>query len=260
MIAAAARELLLAGAALAWRLRPPPPTRPLAVLGLEFAAPIGLAAGVDRHGRLIGRLHGSGFGFAEVGTVFGRAAAVDVAARLYRRGADPTPLAVSIGSPGDAFSAAAADEIVALAGLLAPAVDLVVVNASSSRNAATAAGDSELRRLLDRCRAAAGGRPLLVKLRLDPAAGLPARLAAAAGVDGLVAAMPADTGAEAARRCLERLCRSVGPLPVVAVGGVRGAADLRARLDGGAALVQVCGAVLRGGIMIARRLPAEPTP
>lgn len=50
-------------------LAPPIPTHPVEVMGLRFANPCGLAAGLDKNGDYIDALGALGFGFIEVGTV-----------------------------------------------------------------------------------------------------------------------------------------------------------------------------------------------
>ncbi len=45
------------------------PKRPVTVMGLSFANPVGLAAGLDKDGECIDAFGAMGFGFIEVGTV-----------------------------------------------------------------------------------------------------------------------------------------------------------------------------------------------
>jgi len=45
------------------------PSLPLAVMGIRFPHPVGLAAGLDKQGSACNALHALGFGFLELGTV-----------------------------------------------------------------------------------------------------------------------------------------------------------------------------------------------
>lgn len=90
----AERAHRLAGAALVpWQMalqrrppRPPPPDPLLAqrLWGLEFANPLGLAAGFDKNGELPHVWAALGFGFAELGTVTALAQAGNPQPRLFR--------------------------------------------------------------------------------------------------------------------------------------------------------------------------------
>ena len=61
-----------------------PPSLETRVLGLDFANPIGLAAGFDKDGVAIDGLLGLGFGFVEVGTATPRPQAGNPKPRLFR--------------------------------------------------------------------------------------------------------------------------------------------------------------------------------
>lgn len=85
-----AHDLSLAGLELLHRLRlqglltAAPDPAPLTRLGLHFANPVGLAAGLDKNGRHIDALAALGFGFIEVGTVTPRAQVGNPKPRLFR--------------------------------------------------------------------------------------------------------------------------------------------------------------------------------
>lgn len=66
----------------AWPRRPEP--KPVSLWGLEFANPVGLAAGLDKNGDCIDGLAALGFGFIEVGTVTPRPQAGNPTPRLFR--------------------------------------------------------------------------------------------------------------------------------------------------------------------------------
>src|SRR5690554_2322158 len=67
--------------ALLGRAPEPLPTR---AFGLEFANPVGLAAGLDKDGAHIDALFGLGFGFVEIGTVTPRPQPGNPMPRLFR--------------------------------------------------------------------------------------------------------------------------------------------------------------------------------
>ncbi len=62
----------------------PLPGRPRRLMGLTFANPVGLAAGLDKDGRAVEGLARLGFGFVEVGTVTPRPQPGNPSPRLFR--------------------------------------------------------------------------------------------------------------------------------------------------------------------------------
>lgn len=127
--------------------------------GLDFANPLGSAAGLDKHAQAVDGIFGLGFGFAEAGGVtplpqpgnprprvfrlaedraainrigFASIGAEAFAARLARRGRHG-PLAVNLGKNKSSDSAAL--DYAASARLVAPHADLLVVNISSPNTA-----------------------------------------------------------------------------------------------------------------------------
>ncbi len=77
------------------------------VLGLAFANPVGLAAGVDKDARAPAAWHALGFGFAELGTVTPRPQPGNVPPRMWRL---PTNRALinRLGFPGEGMEVVAA--------------------------------------------------------------------------------------------------------------------------------------------------------
>lgn len=65
-------------------VRPPPRVSPVTLWGLEFANPIGLAAGLDKNASAIDGLARLGFGFLELGTVTPRPQPGNPRPRLFR--------------------------------------------------------------------------------------------------------------------------------------------------------------------------------
>lgn len=257
----------LARARLGWRLRrrhgePRPPFAPVEAFGLRFPAPLGVAAGVDRSGRLAAPLAGRGFGFIEVGTLTPRPVllrnpgAAAVAARLAR----VRPLAggalvgVNAGSLTPDWGDAAADEVAAVMAATLAVADFFVVNLSAPQRPGSGDVARFLERVMDGFSAASprtlspGGRgflkPLLVKVDAVRDADALAKLRAAStcGCAGAVAV--GDAG---------RLAENAAALPgwpLISAGGVASPADVLARLAAGAVLVQTCSALLKGDFSI----------
>lgn len=65
-------------------LMPKPLIKPVTVMGIEFANPVGLAAGLDKNADYIEALARLGFGFVEVGTVTPRPQPGNTRPRLFR--------------------------------------------------------------------------------------------------------------------------------------------------------------------------------
>lgn len=82
-----AHDMSLRALALAGRScprKPPLAGRTVSIMGLEFANPVGLAAGLDKNAQAIDGLALWGFGFIEVGTVTPRPQAGNPRPRLFR--------------------------------------------------------------------------------------------------------------------------------------------------------------------------------
>ncbi len=60
------------------------PQHPVKVMGIDFANPVGLAAGLDKNGDYIDALAALGFGFIEIGTITPRPQAGNPQPRLFR--------------------------------------------------------------------------------------------------------------------------------------------------------------------------------
>jgi dihydroorotate dehydrogenase len=72
------------GTGLVPRAAAPDPRLHRTLLGLDFASPIGIAAGFDKHAEVADRLFGLGFGFVEVGTITPRPQSGNPPPRLFR--------------------------------------------------------------------------------------------------------------------------------------------------------------------------------
>ncbi|RYE80848.1 MAG: quinone-dependent dihydroorotate dehydrogenase [Myxococcales bacterium] len=197
------------------------------LLGLDFPARLGLAAGFDKNAEGIDALAGLGFGFVEIGTVtgepqpgnpkprmarlpadravvnrmgFNNDGAEAVAARLASRPKPTVPLGINIGKtkvvPEDDQAAVIADHEKSTR-LLAPYADYLVVNVSSPNTPGlrTLQSVEKLQPLLEAVRATADQVaskrvPLLVKIAPDLADEdvlAVADMAGAIGLDGIIA-------------------------------------------------------------------------
>ncbi|SMH57339.1 quinone-dependent dihydroorotate dehydrogenase [Azospirillum agricola] len=196
------------------------------VWGLEFANPVGLAAGFDKNAEVVDAMLRLGFGFAEAGSVtprpqpgnprprlfrlaeqgavinrmgFNNEGLEAFAARLERRRDDPRrasgPVGANLGKNKD--TADAADDYVIGVRRLAPLADYLVVNVSSPNTPGLRAlqGREPLRELLGRALDARAAckltrdPPLLLKIAPDLTAEDKSDIAAVAlesGIDGLI--------------------------------------------------------------------------
>ncbi len=219
---AAVGRLPGAGAVLRRLLSPRDPRLEVNALGLTFASPIGVAAGLDKEAECFAGLGDLGFGHVEVGTVTARAQAGNAKPRvgrlprdraLYNRMGFPNPgaatfarrladrprhvvVGVNVGKSMDVELADAAADYRVTVRLLAPLADYLVINVSSPNTPGLRSMQSvdELRRLVDAVRAElreiGHAPPLLVKIAPDLAddeIDAIADYAVETGLDGLVA-------------------------------------------------------------------------
>jgi dihydroorotate dehydrogenase len=238
------------------------------VMDLVFPAAVGLAAGYDRDGSLLGRFRACGFGFIELGTVTPLPVpehnpGVQALARTIRAsGLLDTPSAhrgvigINLGMQPGAHPREAWRDYVA--GLKAAwgSADYFALNLTSP-STRLANGELQLGRMLSRVRdahealASASRRyaPLLIKLAVAadrPQSLRTAALARQLDYDGLIVLAEDDAGtAVSTLECLTDMFAD--DLALIAVGGIRTAADARARYAAGASLVQIHRAVTEGG-------------
>lgn len=226
----------------------------------HFMPRLGLAGGIDRDGSRAAELLAAGFGSVEFGTVAPDAepdrhsSVALLAQRLAALGprlpATQNSALIGIGLGLGQGAAPAALGAHWLAGLqaAAPVADYLSFNLSAAANRPLLAPQhavllaAALAAVADaRERLAAGGRrrvSLALKLPLDaPRLSAAAQMAVAAGFDALIAVLPQRP---------ERLDwlhawaqRIDAAAQLVAVGGIRSSADVRAALDAGASGIQV---------------------
>jgi dihydroorotate dehydrogenase len=188
-----------AGAVLRRMLGPRDPRLEVKALGLTFASPLGVAAGLDKEAECFEGLGDLGFGHVEVGTVTARAQEGNAKPRvgrlprdraLYNRMGFPNPgaaalaerlagrprnvvVGVNVGKSMDVELADAAADYRATVRLLAPLADYLVINVSSPNTPGLRSMQSvdELRGLVDAVRdelhESGHSPPLLVKIAPD---------------------------------------------------------------------------------------------
>ncbi len=265
------------------------------VAGLDFANPLGLAAGVDKDGEAVTGLHALGFGAVEVGTLTPLPQPGNPKPRLFRLVEDEAVinrmgfnnggldaalkrlpakragvLGLNVGANKDA-----ADRIADyVAGVFAAAqvADYVTINVSSPNTPGlrNLQHGSALRDLLAATRAAAGTRPLFLKVAPDldhaaiddiAAAVIDHRLDAliigntTISRPALVSPNAAEAGglsgaplaALARQKLAEFRTATGGAIPLIAVGGIGSGAEAYARIRAGASLVQLYSAMVYAG-------------
>lgn len=205
----------------------PPAADPMletTLAGIRFPNPVGLAAGYDKDGRVAHKMHGLGFGFAELGTLTplaqpgnakprlfrlvedravinrfgfnngGQGAAADRIARYRRPVGDGPVIGINIGANKDATAAGRgiADYVTGVT-CMAPLADYLTVNISSPNTPGLRAlqGRAALDELLGAVMAARphGGPPIFLKVAPDLKPADAEDIAAACidhGVDALI--------------------------------------------------------------------------
>jgi len=266
----AAASIRMAGA---FEPAPPPPGLRRTVMGLSFPSPVGLAAGFDKRGTLYPALPGLGFGFAEIGSVIPRPepgrspglTAVMQQLTIYRA-PHPIPLGVSISmNRATPLKQMAMDYLDCLQRLWRYA-DYITLNLGvragpdlhlPENRALLHAVFSAIRR--ERwALASIDGRHVPIAVKIDQGRGDTAGLIDCVrdhGFDGLILSGEGKGDKSARLAALERIAHAVGDeMPIVSVGGILTSKDARARLDAGAALLQVYTGLVHSGPRLVQRI------
>ncbi len=268
------------------------PARPTELLGLTFKTPIGIAAGFDKNARMMPFLAALGFGFVEAGTVTPRPQAGNPRPRLFRDrehralvnrmgfnndGAeavgeriasfDAVPLFVNIGKNKDTPLEAAADDYALCAAALGPHADAIVINVSSPNTPSLR--DLQRPEHLERILDAARHERVFVKIApdLDDAQLAEICDVCAKRANGMICTNTTITangglsGAPLLAKSTEILATvraRVGPgYPLIGVGGIFTAGDVRAKMAAGADLVQLFTGFIYEGPRLPSRLARE---
>jgi dihydroorotate dehydrogenase len=290
-----------------------PKPLPVSAFGLTFSNPVGLAGGMDKNAVAPFAWWAFGFGFVELGTVTpvgqggnnkprmfrvpgelalinrmgfnndGAAAAADRLAKQAARGQRPPfPVGVSVGKNKLTPDDRTADDYAAAAAVVAPHADFVTINVSSPNTPGLRSLQTPdwLTKLVTAVRAAAGGKPVLVKVAPeldgpDLDAALDAVMAAGAvgviGTNTLACQSPkGDPAGKSGRplrdispRRVAAIRKRIGDVgTVIGCGGIDDVASARDMLDAGANLIQIyTGLVYRGPFLpaaITRGLKRSP--
>jgi dihydroorotate dehydrogenase len=305
-----AHEMSIAGMKALGALLPaatPLPGRHVAVMGLDFPNPVGMAAGLDKNGDAIDALAAWGWGFLEIGTITPRPQPGNPKPRLFRlpeamgvinrmgfnnHGVDALVanvkaakfkgiLGINIGKNFDTPIEKAADDYLACLDKVYAHASYVTVNISSpnTKNLRQLQGDAELDALLGALKARQAelaqqhGRhvPLALKIAPDLDDAQIASIADALRRHRIEAVIATNTtlsregvehlphgkesgglsGApvfEKSTAVVKKLAVALaGELPIIAAGGVTDGSRAKAKLEAGAALVQVySGLIYRG--------------
>jgi len=269
----------------------PPAGVAVELLGMKFRSRIGIAAGFDKNALMMPMLAALGFGFVEVGTVTLRPQPGNPRPRLFRfpesralvnrmgfnnDGADAVaarlatvertvPIFVNIGKNRDVPLEGAAEAYARCHEKLAPHADAIVVNVSSPNTPSL----RELQRpehLVAILEAISSSKPLFVKIAPDVDDVLLAEMCdvCVKRANGMICTNTTAhergglSGAplmEKSTRVLARVRERVGAgYPLIGVGGIFTAEDVRAKIAAGADLVQVYTGFIYQGPFMARRL------
>jgi dihydroorotate dehydrogenase len=265
------------------------PERPVELLGLTFRTPIGIAAGFDKNATMMPFLAALGFGFVEVGTITPRPQPGNPKPRLFRiaeqralvnrmgfnndgadavaeriAGFDAVPLFVNIGKNKTTPLDAAADDYAICASKLGPHADAIVINVSSPNTPALRElqRPEHLARILD----AVHHERVFVKIAPDVddvmlgeicdicvkrASGMICTNTTSVGGGGLSGAPLMAKSMEILAKVREKTGRGY---PLIGVGGIFTAGDVRAKMAAGADLVQLYTGFIYEGPLLPSRL------
>ena len=224
-------------------------------MGLTFAGPVGVAAGVDRDGSRIASFDLAGFGHIEIGTVTPE---TRMAMAQRPRG---LRIGVNFGSLRQGLNDAVIADFCDALGAAHAQADYLCANLTSprgGRDGDTPGVDELLRRLpaeRDRLAGPSGRRaPILVKVAAgngDDA--MPRAIVEARRLrfDGVVLVC-ADL------RRIFAVKAVIGDLTLISVGGVATARDVSARMKAGASLIQTYSAFVANGAPALRGAVAAP--
>ena len=224
----------------------PLPQRPLRLFGLNFANPVGLAAGMDKNAVALPAWQAMGFGFLEAGTITalaqpgnekprcfrfplqealinrmgfnnrGASAAAKRLRRLKSRGRWPSiPVGINIGKSKVTPLENAASDYATSYNLLLPYGDYFVINVSSPNTPGlrTLQDSDSLAQIIRTLKRIHSGKPLLVKIAPDLTDDAVREMAALAESEKLAGLIATNT----------TLDHSAIPAPADKIGGLSGA-------------------------------------
>lgn len=215
---------------------------PVSAMGLVFPGPVGLAAGFDRHGRLLSQAGKLGLGALEVGSVF--AGVPSFVAPLPRKSA---VCGVSLGQRPGVSSAGTENCFIQAMREHGRRADYFCLN--PGRDCPSPEKLAQLVRCL-RC-SDTKRRPLMVKLtRHSPDPVAAAHACVAAGASGLLVSAEGMAAPEVLLRTLRQALPA--KIALVSVGGIDTPEIALARRSAGADLIQIHrGMVQQGSLLVA---------
>ncbi len=239
----------------------PIPSRPINVMNLDFPNPVGLAAGFDRDGALVGSLESAGFGFIEIGTinVNSEIESNDYVANIVRelqcsenRSAKQALVGVSLGSLRNTIDAHTAADYIQGMKIVWQYSDYIMINLSRPGSSMRSDVDNNLAlgellknikqghfRLCDEYKEHV---PVLVKVAIDyeTRKTLPEilKIAHELEFDGLLVAFENWPSSDDVITTVGEISALTNNFPLIVVGGIRAADDVLQLLNAGANLVQ----------------------
>lgn len=230
--------------------------RPERIMGMDFANPLGLAAGFDRTGSLLASLAPLGFGHIEVGTITPGTANVT----LPTAAATQLRIGVNIGSARRGIDDQVVDDYLAALSRVWNGADYVVANLSSpfSERDGNAPGvEMLIERLAHAWREQRRATGRLVPLLIKSACQSTGDLGCAALTEARKQKLSGVVLVSSCLRQIAAACEQLDGAALISVGGVVSAEDVRSRLAAGAALVQIYTAMVRDGPGTPQRILAD---
>lgn len=247
---------------------------PCSMMELRLQNPVGVAAGMDRIGRLAGRVSAIGFGFLEIGSVTPKNLNSTLA-NFQRRATrqESGIVGVNVACLRQAKGDGAIQQYVGVSRSCLPFANYLVLNLSSPLTSRTcAAGRQSLETLLSEVATArdlfqieTGRRvPLTVKVSMTQTGEQDAlerlQMARALGFEDAITVTPRDMPDTRIHDALRTAKRIIGDMTLLSVGGVVSAAQVRDRFRCGAEAVQLFTRIVEHGPLIAWQIVSELTP
>lgn len=246
---------------------------PCKIMGLSLPNPIGIAAGIDKKGRLIGLTPQLGFGFLEIGSITPKT----LKSSLHNLRKHTTPqhdgiVGVNISCLKNAKEYEAIEHYVTVARACLPFADYLVANLST---ASTASGHmteqdwseqllTQIKREHDvflktlEPNITPPLKPITIKITFDPTQKKSAieklQLAKRLNFDGVIVVTPNVIEQSSIEDILSLTKVIIGDMSLISVGGITTAQQMQHRLNCGADAVQMATGIIEHGPYIAREM------
>ncbi len=232
------------------------------LMGLPIHNPVGLAAGIDRHGYLLKGVARAGYGFAEIGSVTSQTFTTCCANLKHFKSLNSSlKVGVNIRIEAGQADKVMIKELLNCVRKLLPLADYIVLNFSSFFSDKSSACD--LDRLKQLISVACLERdiqqknnnrwvPFAVKLpisqRLSENQSNILKFSQQMGLSGVLAVTSADQDNNSVCQLLRSVKNIIGDMDLISVGGITSSNQLVERINAGAKVVQVFSLVLQQGI------------